>query len=523
MRAICLCVLFAAEVAAAPGQPTNRIAPFESAAELTSNGAIDDLVFSQWQRLGIQPSPPCSDAVFLRRAYLDVIGQLPTAEEAAAFLKDSDSQKRAALIDALLARPEFADYWSMRWSDLLRIKSEFPINLWPNAVQAYYRWVHTAIRDNMPYDRMARTLLLATGSNFRAGEVNFYRALPAKEPGTIAQAVALTFMGARTADWPRERLDGMAAFFSQIGYKSTQEWKAEIVFFDQTKPASSPAVFPDGRPAKLKLDPSSNQDPRIAFTDWLTSPSNPYFAKAIVNRIWYWLLGRGIVDPPDDIRDSNPPTDPELLGRLERELLDSHYDLRQIYRLILNSQVYQLSSIPRDRRPEAAAHFATYHLRRLDAETLIDAVCQVTGSTEDYSSPIPEPFTFLPEGTRSTAIPDGSIGSAFLDLFGRPPRDTGLASERNNSITVEQRLHLLNSSHIQLKIQQSAKLRNLLSANQGAAAVNSLYVTILSRYPTAQELASVAAYFQPRNNNRWQAAQDLIWALLNSAEFLERH
>lgn len=519
MRALLLYLGLAVSAAAAPGNTANRVLPFESAAELTSNGWVDDLTFAQWKRLGIEASPPCSDAVFLRRAFLDVIGELPTAQEAAAFLSDPNPRKRAALIDALLARPEFADYWSMRWSDLLRIKSEFPINLWPNAVQAYYRWVHTAIRDNMPYDHMARSLLLSTGSNFRAGEVNFYRAVPAKEPPAIAQAVALTFMGARAAGWPAAKLDGMAAFFSQLGYKSTQEWKEEIVFFDQTKPAPTAAIFPDGRAAKLK----PGEDPRVAFTDWLMAPSNPWFAKAIVNRIWYWLLGRGIVDPPDDIRDTNPPANPELLARLERELLDSHYDLRHIYRVILNSQTYQLSSITRDRRPEAAANFAAYPVRRLDAETLIDAICQITGSTEDYSSPIPEPFTFLPEGTRSTALPDGSIGSAFLDLFGRPPRDTGLASERNNSISTEQRLHLLNSSHIQLKIQQSAKLRNLLTANQGAAAVSALYLTILSRDPMPEELTTVAAYFQTTRNNRWQAAQDLSWALVNSAEFLERH
>jgi hypothetical protein len=500
--------------------PRNTVAPFESSGPIASHGRIDDLAFARWKQLGIEPSKPCSDEVFLRRAYLDVIGTLPTPEEAALFLHDADAGKRGALIDRLLGRDEFAAYWALKWSDVLRVKSEFPINLWPNAVQAYYRWIHTAIATNLPYDRWARQMLVSSGSNFRVPEVNFYRAIPSHDPPAIAQAVALTFMGTRGAQWPKPRLDGMAAFFSQVGYKSTSEWKEEIVYFDFTRPTPAGAVFPDGRPARL----TPGQDPREVFAAWLLAPDNPWFARNAVNRIWYWLLGRGIVQEPDDIRPDNPPANPELLAYLEREMAASHYDLRHIYRLILNSQLYQLSSIPRDTRPEAAANFASYTLRRLDAETLIDAICQITGTTEDYSSPIPEPFTYLPENQRSTTLPDGSIGSAFLDMFGRPPRDTGLASERNNTITSEQRLHLLNSTHIQLKIQQSTKLRTLVQAGgTPREPVERLYLAILSRYPTDQEWQPIAAYFQSAKANRWQAATDLAWALINSAEFLYRH
>src|ERR1035438_6130061 len=238
----------------------------------------------------------------------------------------------------------------------------------------------------------------------------------------------------------------------------------------------------------------------------------------IVNRVWYWLLGRGMVQEPDDIRPDNPPANPELLAFLERELVSAHYDLKRIYRLILASQVYQLSSIP--------ANFACYPLRRLDAEVLIDAVCQVTGTAEEYSSAIPEPFTYLPEGQRSIAIPDGSISSAFLQMFGRPPRDTGLESERDNTPTAEQRLHMLNSSHIQLKIQQSLKLRSLVQAQPGGKPrdpIDRIYLTVLSRYPTDDELKTVVAYFQSVQGNKWPAVVDLTWALINSAEFLYRH
>jgi len=260
VNAVPILILTAALASAATDKPF--VAPFESRAGLTGHGRIDELAFDQWKRLGIQPANPCSDEVFVRRVYLDVIGTLPTPEEASQFLSDQDPNKRGALIDRLLERSEFADYWAMKWSDLLRVKSEFPINLWPNAVQAYYRWIRTSIKDNLPYDRFVRELLVSNGSNFRVPEVNFYRAVQSKEPQTIAQAVALTFMGARAGNWPKARLEGMAAFFSQIGYKSTAEWKEEIVYFDPQKSAPGsplgPAVFPDGTPAHL----APGQDPR---------------------------------------------------------------------------------------------------------------------------------------------------------------------------------------------------------------------------------------------------------------------
>jgi hypothetical protein len=504
--------------AAAPAKPAAQ--PYELGGEASPRGEIDRLIFASWARLGIQPANPASDSVFLRRVYLDVIGTLPTPEEAAQFLANTDPNRRAALIANLLERPEFADYWAMKWSDLLRVKSEFPINLWPNAVQAYYRWIHTAVRDNMPYDRFARQLLASNGSNFRVPEANFYRATPSKDPQAIAKAVALTFMGARADAWPKARLDGMAAFFSQIGYKSSSEWKEEIVYFDPEKSIAGSPFFPDGKPAKV----GPGQDPRAVFADWLVSPGNPWFARAMVNRVWYWLMGRGIVQEPDDIRPDNPPSNPELLAYLEKELASSHYDLKHIFELILNSQAYQLSSIPASENAAAASQFAYYPVRRLDAETLIDAICQITGTTEEYSSPIPEPYTYLPEGQRSIALPDGSISSAFLMLFGRSPRDTGLESERNNAPTAEQRLHMLNSSRIQLKIQQSTKIRTLVQAGaRPRDPIDRLYLAILSRYPTDDELKTVSAYLQGNNANRWAAVVDISWALINSAEFLCRH
>lgn len=253
---------------------------------------IDAFVFGRLRHLGIQPAYLCSDAVFIRRAYLDTIGTLPGEEETREFLSNHDPDKRSALIDRLLERDEFADYWAMKWCDLLRVKSEFPINLWPNAVQAYHRWIRTSLKENVPYDRFVRAMLTSSGSNFRVPQVNFYRAVRSREPRSIAQAVALAFMGSRAERWPADRLSGMAAFFSQVGYKSTAEWKEEIVFFDPTKslPGSASGVaqvatFPDGKKVRLSL----GQDPREAFAEWLITPRNPWFARNIVNRIWSWL------------------------------------------------------------------------------------------------------------------------------------------------------------------------------------------------------------------------------------------
>ncbi|MCJ7730151.1 MAG: DUF1549 and DUF1553 domain-containing protein, partial [Sedimentisphaerales bacterium] len=385
--------------------------------------------------------------------------------------------------------------------------------------------------ENLPYDRFVREMLTASGSNFRVPQVNFYRAVQSKEPQALAQVVALTFMGVRAENRPQDRLSGMAAFFSQVGYKSTTEWKEEIVFFDPNKPAlskaegaagslSQAAFFPDGTPAYLSPD----HDPREVFADWLTAPNNPWFARNIANRIWSWLLGRGIVHEPDDIRPDNPPSNPELLAFLEEELIAAHYDLKHIYRLILNSQTYQLSSIARTDDPKGEVNFAFYPLRRLEAEVLIDALNQITGTTEKYSSAIPEPFTFIPEDQRSISLADGSITSSFLEMFGRPPRDTGLEAERNNRPTATQRLHLLNSSHIQRKIEQSQKLRSLLqSRGNPREVVIGLYLTILSRFPTDEELKIVQAYSPSGAGKGREAAVDLAWALINSAEFLYRH
>ena len=511
---------------------------------------IDHIVFAKFTSLKIQPVV-CSDAVFVRRVYLDVIGTLPTAKEARDFIQDGDTHgKRAALIDRLLERDEFADYWAMKWGDVLRIKAEFPVNLWPNAAQAYHHWVRASIKDNKPYDKFVREMMTSSGSNFRVPPVNFYRAIQSRTPEGISAAVALAFMGARVDSWPKDRATGMTVFFSEIGYKPTREWKEEDVFWDPfhthpplaegatpqpaTLPAASQplkAVFPDGTPCEIPPD----RDGREVFADWLITPKNPWFTRAVVNRVWAWLLGRGIIHEPDDIREENPPSNPELLAYLEKEMATSSYDLKRLYRLILNSKTYQLSSMPRPNAPQAAAQFASYPLRRLDAEVLIDAINKVTGSSDLYTSPIPEPFTYIPQGQPAVAIPDGSITSPFLALFGRSARATGMENERDNKPIPAQWLYMLNSVQIQRKVETGASLKALFdSPRKPADIIEELYLTVLSRFPTAEEVRIAEEYgpvAPPSRSGRGSPVPtkkredwiDITWSLINSTEFLYRH
>ena len=499
----------------------SSVGQFESNQQFKISNEIDAHILASLNKRNIQPANICSDSVFIRRVYLDVIGTLPEPWEVRRFLESRNPRKRTELIDALLKRDEFVDYWTLKWCDLLRVKAEFPINLWPNAVQAYHRWIHDCIRDNMPYDEFAREMLTSSGSNFRVPQVNFYRAIQGHEPSAIAAAVALTFMGVRIENWPQEHRSGMEAFFTRVAYKPTAEWKEEIVYQDTAPADTLEAVFPDGVTVRIP----AGQDPRVVFADWLIKSDNPWFARNIANRIWAWLFGRGVIHEPDDIRDDNPPVNPELLNFLEKELVKSNYDLRHIYRLILNSSTYQQSSIPNTDNPDAEAMFACYPVRRLDAEVLVDALCWISGTKERYSSLIPEPYTFVPEENRSIELEDGSITSQFLEMFGRPARDTGLFSERDNLPSDAQRLHFLNSTNVQNKIERSRRLNRIINTNRNnrRMLINQIYLNILSRYPSPGERDTALGYFQTDGINMKQAANDIVWALINTKEFLYRH
>lgn len=493
------------------------VKPYEAADFSVGEGKIDRLVFGALHQAGLESARPCSDEVFLRRVFLDVIGVLPESVEVRSFLQDRKPDKRARLIDVLLARDEYVDYWSMKWCDLLRVKSEYPINLWPNAVQAYQRWIREALRNNLPYDRMARELLTSSGSNFRVPAVNFYRAIQGQGPQQTAGAVALTFMGSRIEHWPADRRAGLESVFSRLAFKPTAEWKEEIVCLDPAPAGPLDILLPDG--GKVRVAPGA--DPRVVFADWLLVRENRWFARAAVNRTWAWIFGRGIVHEPDDLRADNPPAVAGLLELLGQEFTAGGYDSKKLLRLILNSRTYQLSSLPRAKGEQAVAMFASYPVRRLEAEVLLDAVCRLTGTGESYTSPIPEPFTYIPENARSVDLADGSITSPFLEMFGRSSRDTGMVMERNNQISDSQRLYLLNSSQIQTKIEKGWRLRQLTKGQRKdpAAVVRAVWMAVLSRPPTPEEESAVLS----AGSESKQATDDLVWALINTKEFLYRH
>jgi hypothetical protein len=516
-----LLLLLLVVASAAADEEPDFVHPYERGTGFARANALDACVLAELEKRGIEPANPCSDAVFLRRAFVDVIGTLPEPAESRRFLLDRDPGKRARLIDELLEREEFVDYWSLKWGDLLRVKAEFPINLWPNGVQAYHRWIRDAVKANLPYDRFARALLTSSGSNFRVPPVNFYRAVQSRKPGAIAEAVALTFMGTRLASWPADKQAGMAAFFSRIVYKKTAEWKEEIVMQDPAPSGPVTATFPDG----VEVTIAPDDDPRIVFAEWLLAPDNPWFARSVANRTWAWLFGRGIVHEPDDMRPDNPPSNPALLLCLERELIRSGYDLKHLFRFVLTSRTYQASSIPRSDHPDAGAVFAYYPVRRLDAEVLIDALCRLDGRGENYVSIVPEPFTFLTNMQRTIRLFDGTITSPFLEMFGRPSRDTGLESERNLDPTDAQRLFLLNSTDVQQRIQRSPWLRRLVgqARKQPLSVIRPIYLAILARDPTQAELSAASVYLSRRGADPREGVLDLAWALINGKEFLYRH
>jgi hypothetical protein len=504
------------------------------------NNKVDELVLANLKALGFPPAELCSDEAFLRRAYLDVIGTLPTPDEARAFLADPDAQKRSKLIDRLLGREEFADFWALKWGDLLKIKAEEPINLWPKAAETYHRWVRDSIAENKPYDQFARELLTASGSNFRVGPANYVRAVPNRDVRTVGEATALVFLGARLTcarchghpveNWGLDDDLGMAAFFAQVVGKPTGEWKEQIVYRDPEKvlrhPRSGKAVRP--KPlgaAAVELDPGA--DPRRKLADWLTAPDNPWFAKNVVNRIWFWLLGRGIVHEPDDLRPTNPPENPALLEYLEKELISHRYDLKHVYRLVLNSKTYQLSSEPNPLNEKDVAHFSHYQAKRLTAEQILDALSQITespGRFRVFKRPNTAPDTAVPADVKAAEIAEASESSLLAAMFGRPERATGLERERAADLGAFHVQFLVNSNEVEWSLGESPRIQRFFTGKKSdAEIVEEVFLAALSRFPREAEKQKILEYFTQEKTNRNQAVNDLFWAVLNTDEFLLNH
>ncbi len=475
---------------------------------------IDVAVERSLAQNNITPSSLCEDDIFLRRTYLILTGKIPTIEQCEAFLKSKSSKKRTELIDQLLASEEFVDFQVLKWGDLLKVKSEFPSNLWPNGVQAYNRWLREKIRTNTPYDQFVAQLLSGTGSNFRHPQINFYRAFVTREPKIIADNVELLFLGRRESQ-PQAR-----NFFTQLRYKTTKEWKEEIVYVDlDTDPTATSFKMDDG----VEVTLTKGADFRDPYIEWLTSRSNKQFARAYANRVWYWLMGHGIVHEPDDFKADNKPSNPELLELLTKKVVELNFDTRKIMRFILTSKTYQRSSLSNASNRADVALFSHYPTTRLSAEAIIDGISIITGINDRYVSRVPEPYSYYPSNLLSWQIGDATVSSPQLDLFGRPSRDYSLESDRSNSLNNKQTLYLLNSTTIVTKIQSSNKIRALVeSCSSREEVIDKVYLMMVARYPDQEDLAFVNRMIGAKLPNR-MVANNLVWSLLNSTEFIFNH
>lgn len=450
-------------------------------------------------------SNKCRDDVFLRRAYLTVTGTVPTTQECIKFLDSKDANKREALVDELLDSELALKYMQMRWGDILRIKSEFPSNLWPNGVQAYNRWIYEQLLHNVPYDKMVQKLLLSEGSNFRAPAANFYRGFQKRSPENFYANINLLFLGNRSCK------DNGYLCFSQIEFKSTKEWKEEIIYLDSHKILPSQRiVLQDG----TVIVPQPDTDWRTGYVAWLTSPKNRRFAEVLVNRMWYWVFGKGLVHEPDDWREENKPSDPELLKELTDYFLKNKFDMRLLLKKILLSEQFNSKAAPE----------GFYVPQRLPAEVIVDALASVTDIWSTYSSRVPEPFTFYPPQTRATHLGDATVSSSELELFGKVSRDVSLESQRNNSITSRQLLYLMNSSVLESRIRKSKALQQIYFEGGDIAQIaDGITLRVLSRRATPQEIALYQKHMEENKLPLMEAAIDIMWMQLNSNEFLYNH
>ena len=509
---------------------------FEKSSGFDSEQPLNKILFKHWQEKSIKYPASASDAVFLRRVMLTAAGRLPTADEARDFIFDDTPGKHARVIEKILNSPEYADMQAMRFADMLRIKSEFPINLWPNAVQIYHRTIH----DDLLVDRSLKSifyeLLTASGSNFRTAYANFFRASADRSPMGLAKMVLLTTMNVRETEFSQSELEKFAKLFSRIKYKSTYEWKEEIVYNDIV-PVKLEAMLPDG--TEVTVD-TGKVDPRKVFADWLLNDKNDYFARAMTNRVWYWVFGKGIYPEADALprlpaerslwdklfgeepaAASVVPFSEEVQNYLIAEFKRSNYSLKHLYRVIMNSAAFQASAVNQDE--QSLQNFAAYPVRRLESELLIDALASITRGYDQYMSVIPEPFTYLPSTGKAINIADGSISTGTLDSFGRPPRDSGQFSERNTASTDSQGLYLMNSAALYRRINNYCRNLHRVATTDDNR-LDQLYLDILSRYPTNRERQVFKKYRESLDRrSRGLVWSDTVWVLFNSKEFIFYH
>lgn len=515
--------------------PLETPVPAEVFAKSPRNNFIDEMVLAKLLALSIKPSQQCDDGEFVRRVYLDTLGILPTAEETRAFLADKATDKRDRLIDAVLQRPEFVDYWAYKWSDLLLVNGErLRFGNQDNKNQAllwsYYSWIRNHVEAETPWDAMVRELVTAVGSNLENGAANFF--ILHQDPLDLAETTTVAFLGlnincARCHNhplekWTNDQYYAMANLYSRVRVKQDRgSGGSSTVFADAAGDLVQPLTGKPQRPTPLDgvaLDLNDARDRRVHLARWLTAPDNPYFARAVTNRIWANFFGRGLVDPVDDLRLTNPPSNPELLDAASKHLVDNRFQLKSLMRIILQSAAYQRSSVPLEENKLDDRFYSRYYPRRMMAEVLLDAVSVVTGDATQFSG--------FPAGWRAMQLPSSSANSYFLSTFGRPERLVTCACERNDQPTMVQVLHIANGVTLNGKLSAKGNLieKALAASKPDAQVLDELYLTALSRLPTADERTRIVKELSTIPAAEKRAAwEDVYWSVLSSREFLFNH
>lgn len=492
-------------------------------AKPSTGNYIDQLVDAKLLKLRLPASGLCTDEEFIRRATIDITGLLPTEEETTAFLANTDPNKRAALIDSLLSRKEFSEIWAMKWADLLMIKSKNEVSY--KAAYLYYNWLINQIASNTPIDKIVRELLTATGGTFQNPATNFYQV--EQDRLKMSENVAQVFMGIRTQcaqchnhpfdRWTMDDYYGFAAFFSQVGRKQSEDYRQILVFNSFGGEVNHPVGGAVVKPKFLggPVPETAGKDRRALLAEWITSNDNPFFAKSVANRIWAHFTGVGIVNPVDDFRASNPPSNPELLDTLGNKLIEYQYDIKRLVRDICNSQTYQRTSTPLPDNEQDLRNYSHATVRRIPAENLLDCISQVT-TTKDK-------FRGLPIGARAVQIADGATSNYFLTTFGRSPRTTVCADEATTDPSLSQALHLINGGTVSGKINQGKQLQEWKQSGMTPEMIiDKIYHRCLSRKPTEAEKARLMQLIS-ESANPDQGLHDVFWAILNSREFIFNH
>ncbi len=488
---------------------------------VTEANYVDTLVNDKLKKLRIAPSELCSDEEFLRRATIDIAGLLPTREDYDRFLADADEHKRAKVIDALLARKEFVDLWVMKWAELLQIRSSNDVSY--KSALVYYEWLRNQIERDVPVNQIVRQLIASTGGTFANPASGYYQF--ETDPLKLAEDTAQGFLGVQIKcaqchnhpfdQWTMNDYRGFVGFFTQVGRKKGEDPRETIVFDRHEGEAENPVTHAKVPPKFLggATPEVKEMDRRQALADWIASPDNSYFPRHIANIVWAQFFGRGIVEPVDDVRVSNPASNPELLDALGRRVVEYNYDFKRLVRDICNSRTYQLSSRVNESNKDDARNFSHSAVRRLRAEVMLDCISEVTGTKNKFRG--------LPLGARAVQIADGQTSNYFLKTFGRATRETVCACEVSMEPNLSQALHLLNGETVQKKIAEGGVVKKMLDAKKSPREiVEDLYLRCLTRKPTDAELQNLDPLLA-RNDPK--VMDDIFWALLNSKEFMFNH